>query len=135
MTRKNRDAAEHPATRMLQAAIRRRVAELGKSHWQLMEEAGLSRNAARYILESKDVRWTNVANVLSVLELELYVGEYRDLGSPLLLPETLESAAGFERLARGALPEGEALAELVKVHLKLLRSARRKRPKKRHRTS
>ena len=97
-----------------------------------MEEAGLSRNAVRYIYEGHDVQWTNVANVLSVLELELYVGPHRDLDSPLLLPETLDSAAGFERLARGALPEGKALAELIEIQLRLLRRARRNRQKKGH---
>lgn len=130
MTRQTKHTAEHPATRMLQAAIRRRVAELGKSHWVLMEEGGLSRNAVRYIYESKDVQWTNVANVLSILGLELYVGPYRSAESTLLLSETLESAAAFERLARGAAKEGRAQADLLEINLRLLRRARKKRPRR-----
>ena len=98
-----------------------------------MDEAGLSRDSVRAIYDGRDIQWTSAANILSALELELYVGPHRDLDGALLLPEALESAAAFERIARGVMPEAEALAELVKIHLKLLRKARRKHQKKLHR--
>ena len=92
-----------------------------------MEEAGLNRDSIRSIYEGKDAQWTSVSNILTALELELYAGPPRDPESVTLSPEALESAAAFERLVSGTLPEGKALAELVEVHLKLLRRARRKR--------
>ena len=83
----------------------------------------------RYIYEGKDVQWSNVANILSALGLELYAGSYREAESALLLPETLESAAAFERLARSVLSEGKAQAELLEINFRLLRKARRRKKK------
>lgn len=112
--------------KMLVKNLRWRVGEIGRSHWVLMDEAGLSRDAIRSIYDGRDAKWTSVSNILTALGLELYVGPYRDLDNEMLSPEALRSASEFERVASGALPEGKALAQLVEIHLKLLRRRRRK---------